>query len=261
MAGKSKEELEQTQEHNRRVLRELLFDSSKWVSTQHAIRLLLPFFESPLQAAVGLHKKIRSGASPWATRSARLRDGLPVSHPITRYPPPENLDAVTPESLISGMREISEGDNTVVRYWDFVDLQSFNKWLGVLAEYRRQRVTEKSKPQPGDKSKQDQPSRAEQAENRQGAASELEKVAQVDRPPSHRELMIIDILRPHFPAGLSTDDIPGKLGIIKSQWAAQRKAPLGETSRPVDYNPPNKMTIRRAILKFLKHPEYFPNRR
>ena len=138
---KTPEELEQIREHNRKVLRELLFDSAKWLSTQHAIWVLrapIPVFESALQAAVELRKQMRSGALPWATRSFRLRDGLPVSHMITVYPAPADLDAVTPENLITGMREISEGNNIVVRCWDFVDRQCFNRWFSALAEQVRQ---------------------------------------------------------------------------------------------------------------------------
>jgi hypothetical protein len=140
MPEKSKEDLEQIHEHNRRVLRELLFDLANWLDTQHAIRLLIPFFESPLQAADKLHRQMRSGALPWAIRWIRLREGLPVSHMVTRYPEPTELDAVAPESFIQGMREISEGNNTVVRYWDFVGRQRFNEWHGTLTEHERSRA-------------------------------------------------------------------------------------------------------------------------
>src|SRR5262245_35519458 len=135
-------------EHNRKVLRELQFDSAKWLSTQHAIHAIgaLPVFGSALQAAVELHKQMRSGALPWATRFFRLRDGLPLSHMITHYPAPADLDAVTPENLITGMREISEGNNTVVRCWDFVDLQCFNRWLSALAAQAEQAKQAKQEP-------------------------------------------------------------------------------------------------------------------
>jgi hypothetical protein len=145
--AKTPEELEQIHEHNRKELRKLLFDSAKWLSVQHAIHAIhaLPVFGSALRAAVELHKQMRSGALPWATRSIRLRDGLPLSHMITHYPAPAGLDAVTPENLVTGMREISEGNNAVVRCWDFVDLQYFNRWFSALAEQARRAAKAKRK--------------------------------------------------------------------------------------------------------------------
>jgi len=95
-----------------------------------------------LQAAAELHKRMRnpSDAMPAATRSVRLRDGLQISHVITRYPPPAYWDAVPLESLIAvmGFREINEGDGNVLRCWDFVDLQCFNRWLSALAAQAEQ---------------------------------------------------------------------------------------------------------------------------
>ena len=130
-------------EHNRKVLRELQLDSTKWLSVPRAIRALVPVVGSALlQAAAELHKRMRnpSDAMPAATRSVRLRDGLQISHVITRYPPPAYWDAVPLESLIAvmGFREINEGDGNVLRCWDFVDLQCFNRWLSALAAQAEQ---------------------------------------------------------------------------------------------------------------------------
>ena len=133
--AKTPEELEQIREHNRKVLRELQFDSAKWLPVPRAIlELLVPVVGHILQAAAELFKLMRSGAIPTATRSVRLRDGLVTSHLITCYPPPADWDAVPPESLLQDFREISEGDGNVVRCWDYVDLQYFNTWLSTLAE-------------------------------------------------------------------------------------------------------------------------------
>src|SRR5262249_16078087 len=134
--AKTPKELEQIHEHNRKVLRELQFDSTKWLPVPRAIRALVPVFEPALQAAAELHKLMRSpsGAIPTATRWGRWRDGLQTSHIITRYPAPADWDAVSPESLLQDFREISEGDGNVVRCWDYVDLHYFNTWLSTLTE-------------------------------------------------------------------------------------------------------------------------------
>src|SRR5262249_14277779 len=146
--AKTPKELEQIHEHNRKVLRELQFDSTKWLLVPRAIRALVPVFEPALQAAAELHKLMRSpsGAIPTATRWGRWRDGLQTSHIITRYPAPADWDAVSPESLIMDFREISEGDGNVVRCWDYIDLQYFNRWLSGRAEQaEKTRATEKSR--------------------------------------------------------------------------------------------------------------------
>jgi hypothetical protein len=140
--SKTPEELEQVREHNRKVLRELQFDSAKWLLVPRAIRALVPVLRPDLQAAAAeLHKPMRSGAIPTATQSCRWRDGLQTSHLITRYPPPADWDAVSPESLIMGFREINEGDGNVVRCWDYIDLQYFNRWFSALAETPKQQTT------------------------------------------------------------------------------------------------------------------------
>lgn len=233
--AKTPEELEQIRQHNRKVLRELLFDSAKWLSTQHAIQhaiRALPVFGSAPQAAIELHKQMRSGALPWATRSCRLRDGLPLSHMITLYPAPADLDAVTPENLITGMREISEGDNTVVRCWHFVDLQLFNRWLGALAE---------------------------QAGRERAAKERRAETANRKKPPL-RGKMIIAILCRAFPNGFSDDDIAGKTKIVGDGWDAECKAPLGNASKRVKYEVPNRMTVTRTIRDYLKCPRAYVKR-
>jgi hypothetical protein len=145
--AKTPEELEQVHEHNRKVLRELQFDSTKWLPVLQAIRALVPaVFGFALQAAAELHKPMRSGAIPTATRQCRWRDGLQTSYPITRYPPPADWDTVPPESLIMDFREISEGDGSVVRCWDFVDRQCFNRWFNALVEQAgRERAAKQAK--------------------------------------------------------------------------------------------------------------------
>jgi hypothetical protein len=124
--AKTPEELEQIHEHNRKVLRELQFDSAKWLPVPRAIHELVPVVGHILHAAAELFKLMRSGAIPTATRSR-----WPF---ITRYPPPADWDAVPPESLLQDFREITGGDGNVVRCWDYVDLQYFNTWLSTLAE-------------------------------------------------------------------------------------------------------------------------------
>src|SRR5262249_46200845 len=77
------------------------------------------------------------------------------------------------------------------------------------------------------------------------------------RLPSLRRRMIIAVLRRKFPGGFSDDDIPGKVKVVCDGWRAECRAPLGDDSRPVSYDVPNRMMVLRTIRDYLERPSAY----
>ena len=251
--AKTPKELEQIHEHNRKVLRELQFDSTKWLLVPRAIRALVPVFEPALQAAAELHKLMRSpsGAIPTATRWGRWRDGLQTSHIITRYPAPADWDAVSPESLIMDFREISEGDGNVVRCWDYIDLQYFNRWLSALAEQAaKNRATEKSTkpaqatvPEPAPKHGGDSPA----DHDGEGAAGNVDRGTEHSPLPRNMTLaseVALSIVKKRNPEGYDNVSIARLVSQVhnRKNWEEACKA-MGLD--PEKLEPPSRDTIAR----------------